>query len=206
MAADPGNYPGEIGREPHQLHQKIHSNEVGVSKYETTWIRWFFTSNYSFYEILGNTHLKTTNGSSIFLFSWSVKFREFRGQKSRRDQLSVVRDLDFEALVTKKNYNSNSWFGNLTGSIRPNCYGDYGWETSSWGIVCLVCLGCHWAAGGWVKVCTLVCLLLDSSVCVAERTRIYLQLFDVLWRRWGRSSERRLSGRAGWKLCLGGLA
>ena len=38
----------------------------------------------------------------IFLFSWSVKFREFRGQKSRREQLSVVRDLDFEigVLVT----------------------------------------------------------------------------------------------------------
>ena len=31
------------------LRQKVHSNEVAVSKYETIWIRRFFTNNYSFY-------------------------------------------------------------------------------------------------------------------------------------------------------------
>lgn len=91
-------------------------------KLQLLWDSWKYLKFVSV-KFLGTNWRLRIEASIFFL---ECQFSGIYRTKITWGQLSAVRDSDLEALVTKKNNNSNSWFGNLTGSILPNCYGKYG--------------------------------------------------------------------------------
>ena len=112
------------------LRQKVHSNEVAVSKYETIWIRRFFTNNYSFYEILGKSHCQTANGSCI---AWKATSRPWISG-SPTSLLDLVPFLSFEAVAVGK---CREWSSFLSICKKSSAKGNGGW---------------YWCLGhGWVN-------------------------------------------------------